>query len=236
MLQWHQHHRQFINIRLPGNPRIHINALLVMCSAAMVEGAISTLLLFYLNEPFSPFRSAITVHDPISLFNNRNREALIARVNTATWKDYKQLFAIVTGKELPELCGSTWEHISFLFDFRNLLFHGEQLRIKGSWVPSEGLDLRDVKRNKDKLFKYLEKREFIEAPKFGASIGWSFLSDEIADHFTEQSREFIAQIAKNAPDSDYEETFPKRMLEVLSRTDKPDASHDKPLYMAGNNA
>lgn len=209
---------------LPGEPRIHINALLIMSSAVMVEGAVSSLLLFYLNGPFSPFKSAITVQDPLSLFEERNRELLIKQVGSATWKDYKQLFSTVTGLSLPDIGGTNWPTIVRLFDFRNLLFHGEQLKIKGAWQPDEGLGLSELQRSKNDLFEYLENNNLIAKPRFGKTIGWSFLNDAIADHFVDSSRQFLRQLSSSVPDGDNEETLPKRIKLILSFTEQPDAS------------
>lgn len=232
MIQWHQHHRQFVSRDLPGNPRIHINALLIMSSAVMIEGAISSLLLFYLRGPFSPFKSAITVLDPVSLFDERNRALLVKRIRSATWKDYKELFLTVTGKSLSELGGSSWDAVTHLFSFRNLLGHGEQLEIKGLWKPVEGRELDEVERSKDGLFKYLEKQKFLQKPRFGETIGWSFLADDIADHFAGSARELLSQLSSNVPDTDEDGTFPKRIRSVLSLTAPPDSSFSKLLYSA----
>ncbi len=232
MIQWHQFHRQYVDVDLSGNPRVHINALLIMCSAVMVEGAVSSLLLFYVNVPGSPFRSAITVREPITLFNERNRELLTKRIRVATWRDYKQLFQTITGLSLPELVHASWESVKRLFDFRNILSHGEQLQIKGEWKPEEGLELLDVERSKNKLFNYLERNSLIEKPKFGESLGWSFLSDEIADHFVSAARNFLDLLSENVPDTQFEETIPKRIKEVLVLSKPPDSTFKVPLYTA----
>lgn len=236
MLQWHQHHRKFIQKDLAGQPRIHINALLIMSSAIMIEGAISSLLLFYLNGPFSPFLSAIKINSPDNLLNERNKELLISKVSSATWSEYKKLFKVVTGKSLPELTQPHWENTTFLFQFRNLLAHGEQINIISQWDRSKGLKLSDLNRNKNNLFQHLEEMGFIEEAKFGKYLRWSFLSDEVADHFVATARSFLSTLATNTPDSSSEETFPKRMAEILKLTELSEENSNMLFYTSGNNA
>jgi hypothetical protein len=51
----------------------------------MVEGALNTLLSFYLKGPFSPYVSSIHVADPVSEFNQRARKTLIDKVECGKW-------------------------------------------------------------------------------------------------------------------------------------------------------
>lgn len=235
MIQWHQHHRQFIDPSLPGHPVNHINALLIMSSAVMIEGAINSLLSFYINGHFSPYSSALSIHDEVSLLNERNKKFLSERIISATWKDYKKLFNIVTGKNLSELIGSAWEPTCNLFEFRNLLSHGEQLQIKGEWDRNDGLALLSLERSKEKLFRYLESQNLIIKPEFGKYIGWSFLSNEIADHLVVIAREFLYKLSENAPDNEFEETLPKKIKAVLETTKLPTSENIENFYAITSN-
>ena len=234
MIQWHQHHRQFVSKSSAGRPRVHINAMLITCAATMVEGAVSSLLLFYLEGSDSPYCEGIKYGDPVSSFHERNRQELINKVRRGTWKDHKGLFSTVTGQSLPNILESDWVLLDYLFQFRNLLAHGETIRVKGVWVPEKGLGLASVKRNKESLFGHLEKEGFISEPIFGKPMGWSFLADEVADHFIEIARRSVERLASVAPDTDYENTFPKRLKQILMATGRPDPPDLKLLYSIDN--
>ena len=236
MIQWHQHHRQFVSKSSPGSPRLHINAMLVLCSAMMVEGAVSSLLLFYLEGPFSPFSEGVKHGDPVSSFHERNRQELQKRVRKGTWNSYKDLFSTISGESLPEILSPEWSRLEHLFQFRNLLAHGETIRVKGTWKPSEGLSLGDMERNKASLFGYLEKEGFINKPKFGEPMGWSFLDDDVADHFIKTAWGAVEKLASGTPDTDHEDTLPKRLKEVLMMTETPDPTDCKLLYSFDNKA
>lgn len=229
MLQWHQHHRQFIKKDMQGEPRNHINALIIISSAIMIESTLKSLLLFYLEDPFSPFLNSTKVNTPQSLFHDRTTQALIDDVNSSSWSSSKKLFSLITSKSLSEMTSTCWIDITKLFEFRNLLAHGNEVSRVIEWDRKQGLKALKTEHSHAKgVLHYLENKKFIAQPQFGKNLGWSFLSDEIADHFLCKARQFLQLLADKAPDSNEDQTLPKRIKHILKET-RPD--HDSPSIL-----
>ncbi len=231
MIQWHQHHRRFLPQDVEESTRAHINALLIMSSAVMIEGCLCTLLKFYVSGTGSPLKPGRWTLDPISLLSNRIRENLAEEITKSTWRDLKnRLFKVVTGKDLKDLAGEHWEPVDHLFDFRNLLSHGEEINIQGEVVASDGLPLKNVRRNKERLFTFLEGCGFLHPPAMARPMGWSLLSDQVADFFVQHARAFLSCTVAQCPDSDHVQSLPKRIRIVLDATDTPGPEFDEPIY------
>jgi hypothetical protein len=120
--------------------------------------------------------------------------------------------------------------MNILFQFRNLLAHATSIEIKGEWFPDRGLKLEHVEHSKKSVFDYLKKEGFVNKPKFDEIIGWSFLKDEVADHFASIARTFLIELSSQAPDTDSDETIPKRIKFVLQNSGIDSINIDEPLY------
>lgn len=231
MIQWHQHHRRFLEGDSYESTRTHINALLILSSAIMIEGGLCSLLKFYLSGIGSPLTYGVWTNDPIAETNLRLRKKIEKEIERSSWRDLKEsLFQSVTGLSLSSFGQDYWEPVIRLFEFRNLLLHGEEINIEGDWIAGNGIELQNVKRNTNQLFEFLEKGGFLNRPSVKNSLGWELLKDDIADYFVEQGRQFFTCVLRNCPDSDYEHSLPKRMKEVMEATKKPGPEFDEPLY------
>ena len=173
---------------LPVEVRAGLNFCIILGSACYLEGVLEAGLKSFLwmrRDIYNKSRSRnINVRRSMNCWFNRVEEDMELRIRTATGAEgYNELFELLIGRQLSELekIAPLWEGITVLFQLRNVLGHGREVKAYQivSVTPIEEKFQGGYRRAED----YLRKRKLINKKFTDAHSDFIFLSDAVADHF-----------------------------------------------------
>ena len=158
-----------------------INLQLILNSAALIEGSISSVLIQHISEGENYKRAnRENNHELRKILDN-----LIDNINKSQWRDLSQNTMRITEIDLKTIFEGNWEIVISHFKFRNLIAHGGII-ITGIDLKSDTNNIKKIENeeridlhNYDSLFNFLVKYKLIEEKN--KLIDWGFLRSEIAD-------------------------------------------------------
>jgi hypothetical protein len=176
-----------------------INASILIHLAAIVEGAINSLLIkIHVSQKYkNAYRE-----DDFEII--RLYESTLNQIQKSTWKDLSDnLSKTVLGYPLnkKELYAE-WETIVYLFEYQNLLAHGGVV-IRELKMISNAKSIKELGHvtekseeslTKDALFKFLIKKKLIEPIKNDSYIGWQIINSKTVDYFRRHAKFFLAKV------------------------------------------
>lgn len=190
--------------------RIGINHAIVFYSACYVEGVMEAMLKMVVARRRRIFNKVnmpdLDVRRPMNMLFNALAEDLQLRISRSTGiEPYINLVNLLTGvkllqnKEVAEL----WEGITVLFQFRNVLAHGREIRaarVSAYWIKEPWQD--QFSGGYANAEKYLLKRGLIDKGFMDSDHLDLFFTDPIADHFWSLSSDFVTRVAHSLGEED----------------------------------
>lgn len=186
---------------VPHLVRAGINFVIILGAACYLEGVFETLLRALLECRRAIF-SEVEIPDlqtrrSMNVFYGRLEDDLSNRIGRSVGAaGYNEMFDLLTGVHLSDLekIKPTWEGITVLFNFRNVLGHGREVSARHfSGFFIEGGEREEFSGSYRKVEDYLKKVGLLDRRFVEAHSEFVFLGNEIADHFW--------TIARQAPDA-----------------------------------
>lgn len=170
-----------------------INLQLILNSAALIEGSISSVIIQHISQGEDYKRA------------NRERnlelrnilDNLIDSLNKSQWRDLSLNALKLLDIDLKRVSDNDWEIIVSHFRFRNLIAHGGVI-ITGIDLISDAKNISEIDNeqrfdlhNYKSLFNFLVRYNLIDRKNENKLIEWEFLKSEIADFFVTNSINLI---------------------------------------------
>jgi hypothetical protein len=187
---------------MPAEVRAGVNFSIILGSACYLEGVLETGLKALLRlrrviygrmnpKNFETRRS-------MNLFYNRIDDDLEGRICSAMGAaGYDEMFELLTGERLSKLSQVVplWEGITVLFQVRNVLGHDREVMAEQivSPTPARELFSGGYRHAED----YLRKRKLLGKKFTEAHSEYLFLSDPVADHFWELTKQVPRAVSKS---------------------------------------
>jgi hypothetical protein len=191
---------------------VGINYTIILLSACYLEGALEDEFKKILSLKRGIIRT-IKIDDfytrkSFNLLFNALEEDLDDRISHTTGiENYKSVFKLLTDRDFTEsqLLKSTMEGVSVLFQFRNVLAHGRKATAKlinaywtdGNW---EEYYFGGYKKAED----YLIKKGLLAKKYVDSETVKEYFTDNIANHFWQISKQFLAELKQFASQIDRE--------------------------------
>jgi len=187
--------------------RIGINYAIILNTACCVEGILEYILKEILYQKYT------LIHDVNSkkfyqFYNSLEKEIHDRIAKTTGIDNYNYLFKLLIGKELKkiDIVKPYMEGINVLFEFRNVLAHGREIKFESFCIDitkNEHYDnfMGGYKKAED----YLLKKKIIKT-EFADCKNEVYFTNKVANHFWELSHKFINSIIKSL-DADLKKLF-----------------------------
>lgn len=192
---------------LPPFVRPGINFSIILGSACYLEGVLETLLHALLEHRRSVFNK-VTIPDfetrrSMNVFYKRLEEELSVRIARGLGADgYNDMFELLVGTPLNQFdtVKPLWEPVTVLFNFRNVLGHGRQVRARSfTGATVEGGFREEFSGSYRRVEAYLQKVGLLDRRFLDAVSEYIFLRDDIADHFWTIAKHVPAAVIKSLP-------------------------------------
>jgi hypothetical protein len=192
---------------LPPFVRAGINFSIILGSACYLEGTLETLLQALLEHRRKVF-SQVTIPDfetrrSMNVFYSRLEEDFSVRIARSLGADgYNDMFDLLVGTPLKQFKAvkPLWEPITVLFNFRNVLGHGRQVRARDfSGATVEGGFREEYFGSYRRVEDYLRKYSLLDRRFPDAASEYIFLQDDIADHFWAIAKQIPEAVIESLP-------------------------------------
>jgi hypothetical protein len=198
-----------------------INSSMLIHIAAIVEGAVNSLLTIML-EDSDNFKKAKNKdeHELIRIY-----DSLLNSLQKATWNDLSENYSnIILGFKLSDNLYKDWEAIKCLFQFRNLLAHGGLIikRTKMSSTAKSILEIENVEElyeesiTRESLFEYLASKGLNSSPRgTNEFVKWGIINSPVIDFFWVHAKEFLIEVYEKSLDGGFKNKFLHNDLKYL---------------------
>ena len=179
--------------------RVSINSTQLLMTAIMIESAICYTLICLVSN----FGSKYPERQNGKAVDSRLRRDLKKRVQKSSWGQLPELFHLATGLNLNEISTESWEALGLLNQIRNMLAHGEFIKVvcKLREVrPSLQVDSIEIVGRR-RITDYLLHQNLIESSLLTPPDN-NIFSDKVAEHFLSHSASFLASFVDNVSQCD----------------------------------
>ena len=194
-----------------------LNSILILNSAAAVEGCISGLLIKHVSNG----QNYKYANQKTDIELRRILDDLIEQVHRGQWKELSKKSKLIIDVNPATIDSTNWEAIGYLFNFRNILAHGG-LITKGTDLISDSDLISEITNeerrelhNREDLFKFLKKKELIDPNEQNHIMKWDLLNTNVTDFFMATGQEYMKKYYElyfqKYPDS----YWIKRDLEII---------------------
>lgn len=168
-----------------------MNISIILNSATVIEGLI--------NETLNMSINSLPGNESLI---GRLEQELKLRIEKSSWGDLQNLYRIVKNKELSkDISSDVWKRTQSLFDFRNMIVHGKELRI--STYTENNIRRTKVHGKYLKIYDYLQKEmKVIEETSLsdGKYPTITLITNESSDFYWETARAFIKDFHESNKD------------------------------------
>ena len=181
-----------------GDVHAGINFTIILNTACCVEGILE----YVLKEILFQRRSSLHENESLDFhkFYDSIEKEVHDRITKTTGIDnYNYLFKLLTGKELKKIdtVRPYIEGINILFEFRNVLAHGREIKYESFCIDIANKDSYDsFMGGYKKAEDYLIKKRIINK-RFADCKNYIYFTNKAADHFWKLSHNFINNIIKS---------------------------------------
>lgn len=123
------------------------------------------------------------------------------KLNNSTWSNYMETFELILGEKLStKIEVELWKSVSMLFNFRNSLVHGKEIRIH-YYKENNKLHAESPDKLKN-VFQYLKEKKLIDLSFSPDLNSVNLLNNAIVDHFFKTTIDFIEKLFVILPESE----------------------------------
>lgn len=192
-----------------------LNSILILNSAAAVEGCISGLLIKHVSNGHN-YKYAKT---DIEL--RRILDDLIEQVHRGQWKELSKKSKLILDVNPATIDSTNWEAVGYLFNFRNILAHGGLIAKRIDLISDSDLiteftnEERRELHNREDLFKFLKKKQLIDPNEQNHIMKWDFLNTNVTDFFMTTAQEYMKKFYEFYFQQYPDNYWIKRDLEII---------------------
>lgn len=139
-------------------------------------------------------------------FQNQLYSYLQEKLNDATWSNYSEYFELICNLKLTEKLDSNLvKTINTLFIFRNIIVHGNDIKIDYFYNKNNILDYSSSKKKSKTVIQFLKEKRLINLNLTTLTDIFDIVNNQVITYFYDNTMKYIESIFELLPNKEIEE-------------------------------